>query len=94
MAYLSHFKPFREPLLLRLDIFNEITTVILVDVLTIFTDGNPHKPSELMDIIFLVVLFGNIAVHLFFLVKDTVHQTKLKCKRRGGCFCCCKPEPQ
>ena len=81
-------------MLLKLDIFNEITTVILVDVLTVFTDGNPHEPSALMDILFLVVLFGNISVHLYFLVKDTVHQTKLKCKRRGGFCCCCKPQKQ
>ena len=91
VAYLSYFNPIQNPLILKLDIFNEVTTVILVDVLTVFTDGNPHEPSVVMDIIFLVVLFGNISVHLYFLVKDTCYQTKLKCKRKGGCCCCCKP---
>ena len=47
------------------------------------------------DIAFLVCLAGNISVHLYFLVKDTVVSTKAKCQRskKKGC-CCCKKTAQ
>ena len=40
IAYLVHFRPFEEPLLQKLEIFNEVTTILLVDLITIFSDAN------------------------------------------------------
>ena len=57
---------------LKLDIFNEVTTVLLVDLLTVFSAGNLSKLDLEADLLFLVCLFGNIAVHLFFLIKTSI----------------------
>ena len=46
VIYLIECRPFVEPLVLGLEIFNEITTIVLVDLLTAFSEGNLH-PSEL-----------------------------------------------
>lgn len=86
ISYLVYFKPFEEPLLLKLDIFNEFTTIILVDLLTCFSGANTKPLDFEMDIFFLVGLFGNIAVHLYFLVKNSVVGLKQSCKRK----CCQK----
>ena len=60
---------------------NEVTTVILVDLLTVFSDGNLTKFDSEADFIFLIVLFSNLAVHLFFLIKSSVLELKNCCKR-------------
>ena len=92
ISYLVRYRPFEEPLLQKLEIFNEVTTILLVDLLTIFSDGNYMKKEFAMDILFLVCLFSNIAVHMYFLIKDSLHSVRLRCKRRGGCCnsCCCR----
>ena len=41
---------------------------------------------------FLIGLFGNVAVHLYFLMKSSCHSFKLCLKRRGKCKCCFKNE--
>ena len=40
IAYLVHFRPFEKPLLQKLEVFNEVTTILLVDLITIFSDAN------------------------------------------------------
>lgn len=62
-----------------------MTTIILVDILTCFSKANTQPLDFEMDIFFLVGLFGNISVHLFFLVKNSVRSLKLAIKKR-----CCK----
>ena len=66
--YLATFRPFEEPLILKVEIFNEVTTVLLVDLLPIFSEGNPFEPVSFMDMFFLICLSSNICVHLFFLI--------------------------
>ena len=74
--YLVNYKPFEEPLLNKLDIFNEVTTVLLVDLLPCFSRANMSPSNFEMDILFLCGLFSNIAVHLFFLVKNSLVSLK------------------
>ena len=81
VAYLTNWRPSSERLLQRLDIFNEWTTVILVDMLLIFSAGNLEKFDLQADCFFLAVLFGNLCVHLFFLVKSTIVSTKEDCRK-------------
>lgn len=82
ISYLIYYKPFTEPLLLKLDIFNEVTTIILVEILTCFSQANTKPLDFEMDIFFLVGLFGNITVHLYFLVKNSLYSVKLSCKKK------------
>ena len=82
VAYLTTFQPSEEPLLLKLDLFNEITTITLVDMLVIFSIANPSPFDLEADIAFLSILFGNLAVHIFFLLKSTCLGMTTDCKRR------------
>jgi len=95
VGYLATFKPSEETLLMKLDLFNEYTTVFLVDLLLTFSSGNVSKMDLEGDCIFLGLLLGNVCVHLFFLIKSTVVDIKESCKKRKregkGC-CCCRPE--
>ena len=90
VAYLTNWQPSAEKLLLKLDIFNEWTTVILVDSLLIFSAGNLTKFDLEADCFFLACLFGNLCVHLFFLIKSSVVGAKEGCKKRKkkGKSCC------
>jgi len=93
IAYLTTYKPFEEPLLLKLEIFNDICMVILADIICFFSAANNSEIDTTMDITFIAFLFSNVLVHLYFLVKDTVLSLKERIKNR----CCRKkqrPEEQ
>lgn len=72
VAYLTNFAPCEVRLQQRLDVYNEVTTVILVDMLTIFSIGNITRFDLESDIVFLAVMIANLVVHMFFLVKSSV----------------------
>ena len=85
--YLVNCKPFTEQLLQNLELFNEVVTIILIDSLTAVSKGNEKNFDEEMDAFFLFIFFGNISVHLFFLIKSIVYSVKLKClKKRICCY--------
>lgn len=88
IAYLTTYKPFEHPLLLKLEIWNEICTIVLVDVLVFFSYANNSEIDTTCDIGFIVCLFSNVAAHLYFLVKDTFLSIKEKIKN------CCKKKKQ
>mmetsp|Transcript_4056 Transcript_4056/g.5393 ORF Transcript_4056/g.5393 Transcript_4056/m.5393 type:complete len:397 (+) Transcript_4056:1458-2648(+) len=91
VAYLTTYSPSEDKLGMKLDVFNEVTTVVLVDLLTVFSAGNPFKFDLEADIFFLSCLLGNLCVHLFFLTTSSVHGAKLSMKKRKaqGKGCCC-----
>jgi len=91
IGYLMTYKPIEEPLPLKLDVVNEVTTVILVDILCLFSDANPADWELEGDIFFLALLFGNLSIHLYFLVRNTVRGAKVCCKRCNQ-KCCGKKE--
>mmetsp|Transcript_38853 Transcript_38853/g.50866 ORF Transcript_38853/g.50866 Transcript_38853/m.50866 type:complete len:257 (-) Transcript_38853:602-1372(-) len=70
VGYLATYKPSEEKLGERLDIFNEVTTVVLVDTICVFSAGNLSHFDFEADIFFLVCLIGNMCVHLFFLLRS------------------------
>mmetsp|Transcript_26104 Transcript_26104/g.34907 ORF Transcript_26104/g.34907 Transcript_26104/m.34907 type:complete len:110 (-) Transcript_26104:450-779(-) len=83
------YKPLKESLSLKLDVFNEVTTVVLVDFVILFSDANLQNIELIGDTTFLVILFGNLAVHIFFLVVSSVVGAKNSCKKRKGKCCSC-----
>ena len=82
--YLGDYRPFEELLVLRLEIFNEVTTIILVYILMFFSAANAASVDSEMsiDILFATFLVGNLCVHLFFLLWDICHNMKLKYRQR------------
>mmetsp|Transcript_8669 Transcript_8669/g.10695 ORF Transcript_8669/g.10695 Transcript_8669/m.10695 type:complete len:406 (-) Transcript_8669:168-1385(-) len=91
VAYLTTYSPSEDKLGMKLDLFNEVTTVVLVDLLTVFSAGNQFKFDLEADIFFLSCLLGNLCVHLFFLTTSSLHGAKLSMKKRKaqGKGCCC-----
>lgn len=93
VGFLSTFDPNEDKLGQKLDIFNEVTTVVLVDFIIVFSEANLQRFDLPADFIFLTCLFGNLCVHLFFLIKSSVTGVKESCRKRkrqgmGVCGCC------
>lgn len=85
------YRPFEEPLMQRLEVYNELTMIILIYCIISFSPLNQSvEESELtLSLTFLAFLCSNILVHLYFLLKDTFVQLKDKLQRL-----CCKKAPK
>ena len=72
----------------KLEIFNEITNILLVYSISCFSSANVAAlDNEFpLDVTFMLLLSGNLCVHIYFLVKDTCVSSKRKCKKAK---CCC-----
>ena len=80
-CYIILFKPFEEQLINRLEIMNEVITLLLIHLIYLFTplvESEVHKYN--LGFAFICMLAGCIAVHLFFLFKDIVRQIIEKIK--------------
>ena len=81
--FLLHYRPYVSPLLFYLEIFNEITAMVLLNIIFGFTDLVPEvKIQYMIGRLFVGVILINISVHLFFLVKTTAVDLKLNCKKK------------
>ena len=69
---------------MRLELFNEVTAIFLINILPIFSDYNLIGSDAVIeaDILFLFVLSTNLTVHLFFLIKGSIIDCKRKCRKR------------
>ena len=72
---MTTFKPQTNVVTRNLDIFNEVTTVILVDSLLVMTNANQSPFDFESDVVFATLLFGNVAFHTYFLLKSTYLET-------------------
>ena len=85
--YLANYAPFEEPLMQKLEILNELTTLALLYNLMCFSAGNNGSvdSESTFDISFLSFFCGNLCVHLYFLLRNTYMAIKLKCKKAKRC---------
>ena len=93
MWYLITYEPFEEPLMQKLELLNEVTSILLMYTISCFSSANVAGVANMLpiDITFLTLLGGNICVHLYFLLKDTYISVKEKCiKAKAKGFFCCK----
>jgi hypothetical protein len=90
VLYLVQVKPFIEPLMQGLEIFNEVCTLALSYVMICLTDANLSlvHTANYYDYAFLFGMVVNLAVHVFLLIKDSVLSLKDKIKAKV-----CKPKP-
>ena len=86
--YLASYSPFKEPLMQRLEMFNELTTLALLYNLMCFSAANNGSvdSESTFDLSFLCFFCGNLCVHLYFLLRNTYMATKLKCKKAKRCL--------
>ena len=87
-GYLVHFKPFEEPLALRLELYNEATEAFLLYHIMCFSDWYQDQDTKDLPIAisFNVFLCLNLAVHMVFLVIRMIYMCRVK-HRRGQCCC-------
>ena len=72
-CFLINFSPFEESLPLQLEIFNEITTVLLLYLVACFTEFvHDVHTHVLIGYAFLFFMIGNMGVHLFFLLRSSI----------------------
>ena len=82
-CFLLNFTPFEDPLPLDLEIFNEVTTIMLLYHVTCFTEFIPSALTHaLIGYSFLALMLGNMAVHLFFLSRSSIKGCMYKYRKR------------
>ena len=62
-----------------------MVTIVLVDALTMISKGNHRQFKDEADFFFMFILFSNLVVHIFFLVKNTTRNIKLRLMRKRWC---------
>lgn len=81
--FLLTFRPFEEPLMQSLEVFNEITGLVLLYHVLYFT---PILPSVVMQAkigySFIICMGANMATHLFFLLRATFRDCNRKYKAK------------
>lgn len=65
---MTTYLPMEETLMQKLELFNEFTGIMLVNLLPIFSAYNPNASSVEADFLFLSLLILNVFVHLTFLI--------------------------
>ena len=81
IAYLIVIKPFKKKRLQKVEVYNELTTLVLTYVLACFSIANPHEPSNYFDYAFLSFAGGNLIVHLIILMRGSYKGIRDKCRR-------------
>ena len=77
VIYLIYFEPMESKFSNRMETFNECTCVLLMYHIMCFSDFVPEAETRSsLGISFIVCIFGNVTVHLFFMAKDNYHKLK------------------
>jgi len=86
IVFLILVEPFTEPLLQKMEIFNEICTLALVYVMVCFTDANKALwlTENYYDFAFMAGMAINLLVHVYFLLKNSFFEIKDTIKAK--CF--------
>ena len=86
IIYLVKVRPFQETLIHKLELFNEVCTLIIIYTMMCFSEANIYREDKriYVDIVFLASMGLNILVHLYFLMKGSVTNIKNKIKKK----CC------
>ena len=87
VSYLFVCRPFDSEFMNNIEIFNELTTIVLTYVLIALSPANQGREAsnEELDLTMLGILGSNIMVHTFFLLMGSVKSLKDKIKSK-----CCK----
>lgn len=82
-TYLFMYKPFETQLMLGLELFNEMTSLVLLYLALGFTDFISDEELEVeLGWVFNSIMAVNICVHLYFMLRSSVNDCKRKCRQR------------
>ena len=79
---MTEVKPFADPLLNKLEIFNEITLILVLDTLFVFSDEFNNAQKNQAGRIFIFLLGFNIVVQIYHIVRETCREIKLSRKKK------------
>lgn len=72
-----HFRPLDSLYSLRMESFNEVTLIMLNNILVAFTDFMPSSEDRnQIGVYYMLIIFTNIGVHFFLLIKQSIFQCK------------------
>ena len=79
LIYLVYFRPLESKFLNIMEAFNEVTCILLMYHLQLFTDFVPLAETRSdLGISFITFISLNVAVHVFFLLRQNYHDIKRK----------------
>ena len=82
IIYLLYWWPFETPFFTKIEVLNEVTSILLVYHLFMFTDWLPLAQTRyIMGWSFITVTVMNLAFHLFNLISNSVSSMRMKCRR-------------
>ena len=83
IIFLMWHMPFEEPWDNLTEVFNEVTTILLLYFMNTFSDFVPEASQRYQNAwFFIAILSVNILFHLSFLAKGILDELLLKCERR------------
>jgi hypothetical protein len=81
-AYLRNFRPFDDSLMQKMEEFNEICTIYVIDIMFFFSEILP-EPLEGIGEIFIAIFALNLCGHMFFMIRETVRACKLNSRKNS-----------
>jgi hypothetical protein len=81
-AYLRKFKPFEDTLVQKLEEFNEICTIFVIDVMFLFSGVLAEIPVGIGEV-FIGIFAFNICTHMFFMARNTVRDCKINNRKKN-----------
>lgn len=80
-AFVATLAPFEERLVGKLDMMNEAATILIIDVLFIFTDNEPSVSLQYkFGFVFIGIVVATLSVHIFLLLADALGKAKQICR--------------
>lgn len=86
MIYLVYYRPLESPFTNRMEVFNECCCVLLMYHIMCFSDFVPRAATRNgIGFGFIVTIFANVAVHLFFMIQESYGRLKQRFMQK-----CCR----
>ena len=82
-------KPFEDPILFKMEVFNELMILLMVYSMMCLSDANTGLAGHMLvfDMMFLSCVIMSLSVAIGFLLKEAIISNKNKIKKK-----CCKPK--
>lgn len=81
MIYLLTFWPFKDKIFTKVEVMNEVTSLLLLYHMLTFTDWVPRAETRyVMGWSFIGITSGNLAIHMLLLIRNSINDIKSKCE--------------
>ena len=89
LVFLIEFKPLSDSRSMKVEIFNELTQLVLLYILIMFTSITEYEGifRNNIGIVYLFVIFSNIGTHVYLMAYDSYKRFEKRYRKR---CCCCR----